>query len=341
MAITRTPLVVRTHLYHYDYHPEETLAWERARFAEIGADYRYVPSEGPSAIVAACGQADAVLGAARGMEITREVVGALQRCRILVTCSVGYERIDLGAATARGIIVANLPDVYVPEVADHALAMILACLRKLPQLTAWVKGGHWEGAPLRGIPRFGRVTLGLLAFGNIAQKVARRALACDMRVVAYDPYADPACARELGVTLLHLDELLQCADVISCHLPLTTETRGMLGPREFGLMKPGVIFVNTGRGAVVQEAALIRALAEGRVAAAGLDVFEREPPAGSALLTMENVLASPHIAGYCDEVAREISEKSVGEARRVLTGRWPRAIAFRNPELRARLSLTD
>ncbi|MGH2460286.1 MAG: C-terminal binding protein, partial [Chloroflexota bacterium] len=230
-----------------------------------------------------------------------KINGQLDRGRAIVQPSTGDDAIDVDAATERGVVVINLPFQCLDEVVNHAIAFILALNRKLDVAQAQIRAGTWNPRGLLPIGPLTGETLGLLGFGNIARETGRRAQIFNLKVVAYDPFVDPAIARGLNVELLSLDEVLRRSDYVSCHLPLNPKTYHSIGEAQFRQMKPSAIFVNTARGRVVDEAALIAALRNGRIAAAGLDVLEQEPPdPNNPLLRMENVMVTPHLAGTSD-----------------------------------------
>jgi len=220
------------------------------------------------------------------------------RLRVVANMAVGYDNIDVPAATARGVMVTNTPGVLTETTADLAFALILATARRLVEAARFLAAGQWKTwGPmlLTGQDVYGS-TLGLVGFGRIGQAVARRARAFDMRIVYHDPERQQAAEAALGATWLPLDDVLRQADVVSIHAPLTPDTYHLIGERELRLMKPTAILVNTARGPLVDEQALYRALREGWIWAAGLDVFEREPIGPDhPLLSLPNVVALPHI----------------------------------------------
>jgi len=266
------------------------------------------------------------------VRITREVMAQLPNLRVLCAAGIGVDRFDVEAATDLGIVVVNLPRVFHREVAAHAMALLLGLIRKVTVLDAGIKawakaptGPSWPRMP-EGVPHhhiYGE-TLGLVSFGNIARVVATLARGFEMRVIAYDPYVSQAVADDYGVQMVDLDTLCRESDFISCHSPLNKQTWHMMGEAQFRLMKPTTLFVNTGRGPVVDEAALIRALREGWIAGAGLDVMEKEPPSpDNPLLQMSNVIVTPHIASASDRASVERARWMGIEMGRVLTGKWP------------------
>ena len=287
-------------------------------------------------VVAGCTNDDEVVEVARDAPAILNTMywmdGALferlPNLKVVVRGGVGVDNLDVDAATDRGIVVCNVVDYGYNEVANHAFAMLLALNRKLVALDRAVRT-QWVSGPSL-MPHTGRVageTLGLVSFGNIARAVARRAAGFDMRVVAFDPFVDPGDAAAVGVELLPLDEILRRADYLSIHTPLVAETRGLIGARELALMKPSAYVVLTSRGGVIDETALADALREGRIAGAGLDVWDGEPVDPShPLLQLDNVIGSPHAAWYSQVSIVELRQRFAEAAADVLHGIMPRSL---------------
>lgn len=270
---------------------------ERTALEAIGAKLKVFQITDQASLIDGLRDVDVVLNRAY-TRFDASVLSQMERCRAIVQPSTGYDVIDVDAATEHGIVVINLPFQCIDEVVNHALALILALNRKLVTARAQVRAGIWNPRGLLPIGPIAGETLGLLGFGNIARETGRRAQIFNLNVVAYDPFVDPSVARALNVELLGLDDVLRRSDYISCHLPLNPKTYHAVGEAQFRLMKPSAIFVNTARGKVVDEPALVRALQDGWIAAAGLDVLEQEPPdPANPLLHMENVIVTPHLAG--------------------------------------------
>ncbi len=295
-------------------------------------------------LIALAHDADALLISSRE-PITRRVIEALPRCRVISRYAVGIDHIDLDAAAERGIVVTHVPDYCTAEVADHALALILALNRRIVELDtslrqgAWVKHSYHTRRILRGpVPPLRELTLGLVGLGRIGRAVADRARPFGLRLVATDPYVDPAVFEDYGVTPLALDELLQQADIVSLHCPLTPETRGLIGERALSLMKPSAVLVNTARGPVVDIPAVTAALQERRIAGAALDVADPEPlPEDSPLYRLPNVILTPHAAYYSERSVEIVRQEALFEALRVLRGQRPRTVA--NPAVLGRVRL--
>jgi len=247
-------------------------------------------------------------------EVTREVIAAAKELRAIGRAGIGLDNIDLEAARERGIKVLNTPGATTISVAELTLGHMLALARQIPQATASLKAGKWEKKRFMGTELHGK-TLGIIGIGRIGREVAKRAAAFGMDLVAYDPYVREAEVRGLGVKLLPLEDLLPYSDWITIHVPLTPETRHLLGEREFRMMKDGVRLINCARGGVVDEKALYEALVSGKVAGAALDVFEEEPPKDNPLLELDNVIATPHLGASAKEgqvrSGVEIAEKVI------------------------------
>jgi D-3-phosphoglycerate dehydrogenase len=284
--------------------------------------------EGPAdedGFIAFAQDADAVY--AQGIGFSRRLIEGLpQRCRALVLGSVGVDSIDVAAATARGLPVTNCPDTFIEEVADHALMLLLAAHRRTIEQDRMVREGRWnEGRPaLSRIPRLMGQTLGLIAFGHVARAVAARAKPFGLRVIAYDPFVDETLMVERGVVPAALQEVLSQSDFVSMHAPATPEGEAILTEKHFRMMKQTAVFINTGRGNTVHEAALIRALREGWIAHAALDVLEIEPPGdNNPLLGMTNVTLSAHTASASARFDPARKRHVGRELALVLSGRWP------------------
>ncbi|MGB9593428.1 MAG: hydroxyacid dehydrogenase [Anaerolineae bacterium] len=254
--------------------------------------------------------------------VSREVLSHARRLRVVARAGTGVDNIDVGEARRRGIAVVYVPGGNAIAVAEHTLALMLALARQIPRADASVRAGRWERHEFEGLELYGK-TLGIVGLGRIGSEVARRAMAFGMTVVATDPLVALERAHGMGVRLLALDALLAVSDFISIHAPATPSTRGLLGQREFSLVKAGCRIINCARGGIVDEEALADALAEGKVAGAALDVFEREPPTNPRLLQDPRVILTPHIGGSTAEAKRRIGMELAREVLRVLDGQPP------------------
>ncbi len=228
-------------------------------------------------------------------KVTAEVLAAGTKLQVVTRAGVGTDNIDVAAATARGILVLNTPGPNAIAAAEHTLAVTLALLRHVARADASLRAGKWERKSFVGHELY-RKTLGVVGLGRIGREITIRARAFGMDVMIYDPYVSAATAEALGATSAPLDTVLAQADIVTLHLPLLPETRGIIGARELALMRPGSFLINCARGGLVDETALYAALSSGRLAGAGLDVFEQEPPVDSPLLTLPNVVVTPHLA---------------------------------------------
>jgi D-3-phosphoglycerate dehydrogenase len=238
--------------------------------------------------------------------VTAEVVEAAGALEVIGRAGVGLDNVDVDAASRRGVVCMNTPGGNTIAAAEHTVAMLLAVARKLPQAHAYLKGGKWERERFLGAEVYGK-TLGIIGLGRIGAEVARRAQGFAMTVVAYDPYLGEEVAQRLGVELVDLDTLYRRADFVTVHVPLTRETRGLIGARELAKMKDGVRLVNCARGGIVDEGALAAAIQSGKVVGAGLDVFETEPPWGSPLLDLEPVVVTPHLGASTEEAQTAVA----------------------------------
>jgi len=257
--------------------------------------------------------------------VDAELVDALARCRIIMRCGSGYERIDVDAAQARGIVVSYVPGYGSVDVAEHALMLMLACARRVVDSVTTVRRGGWPPyAEIGQMHRLQGRTLGLIGYGRIARELTRMAKGLGMPVVAYDPFVPAEWFRADAVTQLQLLDVVRAADVLSVHVPLTSDTEGIIDDELLGNLKQGSIVINASRGELVDEDALIRALTSGRLAGAGLDVTRIEPPTpDSPLLTLPNVVLTPHSAAFTDEALAAVRGQAIDEVIRVLGGSPP------------------
>src|SRR6266852_5203418 len=267
--------------------------------------------------------------------ITRQVMSALKNLKVVVRTGVGYDVIDVPAATELGVVLVNIPDLWIREVANHALALLLAWNRKIVTLDKQVHAGVWSG----GVPgeRTGSLhgeTVGIVGLGNIGSAFARRVAAFETKLIACDPYVDDQRFAALGVERVSLEALAERADYVSVHTLLNAETHHLIGETFLRRMKPTAILINTSRGPVVDEQALARALKDKRLAGAALDVWEQEPVAAdNPLLKMDNVIATSHAAYFSSPAVAQVPRRCGEEVARVLTGQRPLHVV--NPEVYA------
>lgn len=255
-----------------------------------------------------------------------EVIEALTRCKVIVRAGIGFNNVDLEAASRAGIMVANVPDYCLDEVADHTMALFLSVARKTCFLNAEVENGRWDVIAAKPVPRLRGKTFGLIGCGAIGQEVAKRATSFGMQVVGYDPFAPGEAFSRNGITRIDdLDTFLSSVDVVSLHVPLNEKTRHIIDQENLSKMKPSAIVLNTSRGGLIDEAALHEAIEGGAIAGAGIDVLEQEPPNGTpALATLNRVVMTPHAAFLSEESVAELRRKAAQEIIRTLEEGHPK-----------------
>ncbi len=272
----------------------------------------------------------------RRIEVTAEMICRFRRCRGIVRYGIGTDNVDMQAATEAGIVVSHVPAYCIDEVSSHAIALLLACVRRIVGTHEKVGAGRWDVHREEPIHRMAGKTLGIVGFGKIGRAVARKMAGWDLRVLAADPFVERSEAAGLGVELRPLDELLRESDYITLHAPLLPETRHLMGRKTLALCQRGAILVNTSRGPVIDTEALMAALDEGGLSYAALDVFEDEPlPNGSPLRCHSKIILSDHTAWYSEESQLELQQRAAAALVQICTGALPDAIA--NPEVLDRL----
>jgi D-3-phosphoglycerate dehydrogenase / 2-oxoglutarate reductase len=281
-------------------------------------------------VIAACQDADALL--VQYAPVDARVLDALPSVRVVGRYGVGYDMIDVPAATERGVLVITVPDYCTDEVADHTLALLLACARHLVPSHLQVAGGGWNASEVMpGVKRLADQTLGIVGLGRIGRAVARRARGFGLRVLAHDPQVDDVTMRVHGAQPIGFEALLRESDYVSLHAPLSAATRHLIGPDQLALMKPTAYLLNTARGGLVDQAALQSALQKGQIAGAALDVLEHEPPAiNDALRRMNNVILTAHAAFYSDAAFLRLKTEVTTQIAVALNGELPRTPL--NPE---------
>jgi D-3-phosphoglycerate dehydrogenase / 2-oxoglutarate reductase len=282
---------------------------EQRVLALLGAELRPAQCKSEEEIIELTQEADAVLNCYAKM--TARVIEKLKRCRIIARYGIGVDNVDLAAASRARILVTNVPDYCVDEVSDHALALILSLSRKIIAADTGVKSGNWSVTAHAAVRRIRGQTLGLLGFGKIAKALASKVQPLGMKVMVYDPYLEPELISRHGAEATSLDQLLAEADAISIHVPLSTETRNLIGERELALMKATAFLINTSRGGIVDERSLAVALKERQLGGAALDVLDVEPPpADHPLRQAPNIILTPHLAFYSRESVIELQTKA-------------------------------
>lgn len=291
-----------------------------------------------------CESTDEVIAQARGAQVlwtlalpvTREALAALPDCRMVMRWGVGYDVIDVQAATDFGVAVTNCPAYCTDDVADHAAALVLAAVRKVAKADREIRQGIWSSTSYRPITRLRGQTLGFIGFGRIARATSARLVGFGFRHLAYDPYLDPAAIRGAGAEPVDLDTLLAQADIISVHVPLGPTTRGLIGAAQLARMKPTAYLVNTSRGPIIDEAALAQALQAGQLYGAALDVFEQEPlPLDSPLRQFANVTLTPHMGAHSVEATADLRREACDTSVEWFATGWAKTVV--NPQVRETL----
>jgi D-3-phosphoglycerate dehydrogenase len=313
----------------------ESLDVER-KMLEGVAELVPLQTKKPAEFIGEAADCDALLNTYAG-PITADTMARMPKCKIIARYGIGVDTIDLDAATAAGIIVTNNPTYCIEEVAEHTMALLLACARKVVFYDRLVRKGEWGVPPGKPLYRLAGSTVGLVGFGNIARQVAIRAAAFGMNVIYSDPYLPKGEAPGSAVTL---DALLADSDFVSLHPPLTPQTRHMIGDDALGKMKRSAWLVNCSRGPIVDSEALVRALDAGKIAGCALDTTDPEPlPDPHPLRNRENVIINPHVAWYSEKAMIGLQAGAPGEVRRVLTGEWPVNVVNRAVKGKSRAGL--
>jgi len=299
--------------------------------AGVGAEVTEVQVKTEEDIIAAAQDADVVLHILP--KVQRRAIESFKRCKLILRMGIGYDEVDVEAATAKGIMVCNVADYCHEEVSDHALTLLLNVCRKIDIFDENIRQGKWGWRYVRPMYEVRGKTLGLIAFGKIARCLTPKAQALGLRVISYDPYLFDDIFPKWGVERrLDLDVLLSESDFVSVHAPFNQETKGMIGESEFRAMKRTAIFVNTSRGPLLDEEALIKALQEGWIAGAGLDVMVEEPlPPSSPLLQAPNLIVTPHAAWYSEKSVETLIHNAMADVVRVLQGKRPKNLV--NPRV--------
>ena len=293
-----------------------------AALARLDPQMRMAESSAADDILAVARDADAIL--VTYAKLPGELLRQLTRCKAIGRFGLGVDNIDVKVAAELGIVVTYVPDYCMQEVSDHVMALLLALARKVPLSNKLVQSGRWEMPAVVPLRRLAGQVLGLVGFGNIPRALAPKAAAFGLEIIAHDPYVAPEVFAACGVEAVSFESLLARADFISMHAPLTPATRGLLGAAAFAQMKRGAMIVNTARGPLIDEAALIAALDSGALSGAALDVVASEPlPKDSPLLGRDNLILSPHTAFYSVEALEELQTKCAADVARVLSGEPP------------------
>ncbi|WP_135821742.1 C-terminal binding protein [Halostella litorea] len=288
----------------------------------LDADVTVADTSTEAAVSAAAATADALVVDVN-TPATAAVFEACESLRLVARAGTGVDNVDVAAAAEHGVTVTNVPDYSTDEVATHALSLLLACKRRLRPYDAEVRDGEWAWEAGRPLSPVVGSTLGVVSFGAIARRLVELADGFDLDVAVYDPYVDEATVAEYGARRVDFGTLLDESDAVSVHAPLTDETRGMFDADAFERLDDGAVLVNVGRGGIVDEDALYDALTGGDLAAAGLDVLAEEPPDGSPLFDLENVVVTPHAGFYSERSLADLNETLLADVQAVLAGEDP------------------
>ncbi|MCM3713652.1 C-terminal binding protein [Alkalihalobacillus oceani] len=308
---------------------------EEEFFRERGVEFRVEDCATEEEVIAACQDADAVLSVYAPM--TEKVIAALPNCKALVRYGIGFDNIDVEAASKRGIAACNIPDYCIPEVATHTMAMLLQFERKIGLLDASVREGQWN--PNAGFysRRLSSLTLGLVGFGNIAQEVAKYAASFEMKIITYDPFISDEVVDRYGVKKVTLEQLFTDADYISAHVPLNEHTHHLINEEAFNKMKNSTVLLNTARGPIIDQTALVKALKEKTIRGACLDVLEHEPlQLDDEILKLEHVVITPHAAFNSEEAKQRLHLRVAETAYAILQGEHPSNILNRQAVVSAK-----
>jgi len=321
---------------------EPDLDWEAEQCRKLGIDFHYyqMRDASPRELIETFKDADILL--TNMATFNAEVMDGLENVKVLLRHGIGYDKVDVDAATRNGIVFANEATASSEDVAEHALMLIFDVWRKRKLmdkvLEHWIRTQKWSSEGIRPIYRMKGKTLGIIGCGNIGSRVLKRVSGFGMKVLVCDPYLSPQRYRELGISHVPFDDVLQQADIVTIHVPVTDETRGMFHLEKFRLMKSTAILINTARGPIVKTDDLITALKQGMIAGAGIDVYEKEPPPlDSELYRMDNVVLTPHIAWYSEEGGWDIRYMILDDVKRFLRGELPQFVI--NPEVLERPNL--
>jgi D-3-phosphoglycerate dehydrogenase / 2-oxoglutarate reductase len=302
--------------------PFPSLDPAKAALARVDPELRMAKSTSAEDILAVARSADAIL--VTYAKLPRELLRQLPRCKVIGRFGLGVDNIDIKAAAELGITVTYVPDYCMHEVSDHAMALLLALARKITVSNKLVQGGRWEISPLVPIHRLAGRVLGLVGFGNIPRALAPKAKAFGLRVITFDPLVSPAICTAVGVEPMTFEAMLATSDFVSIHAPLTPATQGVFNAETFRQMKKGAFLINTARGPLVDETALVAALDAGHLGGAALDVVAVEPlSSDSKLVGRDNVILTPHTAFYSVEALEELQTKCASDVARVLRGEPP------------------
>lgn len=311
-----------------------TFKYEEEQLKTVDAELVITKCETEEDVIKACIDADGIL--VRLEPISSYVINSLKKCKVIVRYGVGYDNVDIKAATEKGICVANVPDYCLEEVAEHTLALLLSCTRKTVSHDKKIREGIWDIGASDPIYRMQGKTLGVIGFGHIAKTFLKKVKGFEFKILVFDPYIEANIIENLNAKKVTLSILLTNSDFISIHAPLNKQTFHLIKEKELRQMKKTAILINTSRGAIIDEEALFKALKERWINSAGIDVYEKEPPLkNSPLFTLENIVLTDHASWYSEDSIVELQTKAGQEVARVLTGKLPLSLV--NPEVKDKL----
>lgn len=325
MASSSQIVFVDAHLHDFG----DQFAGERAVWEALGAKITFANCNTEDDLIVAGKDADILIYLGLYTPFTEKVLSQLPRTQLIARYGIGMDSVDLAAATQYGIVVANAAEYCVPEVADHATALILSLARRVTMMDRFVRSGNWAGAVSHAgvMPRLSTQSVGFVGFGRIGRHAARNIVNIFGTLLAHDPYVSQEQADAYQVKMVSLDELLAQADYVSVHTPLLPQTRGLIGAAQLAKMKPTAYLINTSRGPVVDEVALIAALQAKQIAGAALDVFDPEPlVADSPLRELDNVILTPHLAAYSINAIEDLRAAVTATVSDVIQGYLPRHV---------------
>lgn len=297
---------------------------EHQVLSEVGAEIIVSEAKNDEELIELVKDADGILNAR--LKINPKVIESMERCKVMVRYGIGVDTIDIESATKKGIMVCNVPDYCIDEVANHALTLILCLGRKIMLSSRQVLAGEWSIASLKPLKRFTEQTIGIVGFGRIGRNLANKAKHLGFKIIAFDPYVGENILAD-GVQMVSLEKLIRESDYISLHAPLVSENKGMIGKKQLDIMKKDAYLINVSRGPLIDESALIEALENKKIAGVGLDVLVNEPPRrDNPLLKLGNVLITPHSAWYSDEAITELQLKAAKTVAAVLSGDIPNSV---------------
>ena len=284
----------------------------------------------PDELISCIGEYDAIIVRSE-TQVTADIIKAGKKLQIIARAGVGLDNVDVNAATQQGVMVVNAPTGNTVAAAEHTLALMLALARNVPQAHGQLKAGKWNRKEFTGVELRNK-TLGVIGLGNVGSNVAVRAKSFEMRLIGYDPFASQDYASTIGVTLVPLEQLYKEADFITLHLPLTPQTKGMIGAKELGMMKKNVRIINVARGGLIDDEALVKAIEEGRAAGAAVDVFPQEPCTDSILFKNDKIVVTPHLGASTKEAQTNVCIDVVDQILDVLNGK-PARFAVNVPQI--------